>query len=320
MLLLNDAAVDVLLTAELARDAVEDALRAHAVGRAGLSDPRSLRMRPIGRDVFYQLKGAYLLDQEVAAYRFAGFTGGEVDDEGRRILLMDLTTGRILAILAEQRLYQQRVAAELALMIDLLRPHGATRLAVVGTGRLARATTVALQTLSPFDDVRVTSRSPVRRQEFAHAVAAEGIVGVRTVDSTEAACHDADVILALTTADRPVIDSAWCRPGTLVVPAGEPQELADGVLERADRLYVDDWEQCLQIGDLVSPAADGRIDRDRLSGTLAELVAAGRQVPTGPEELVVAIAQGLTVLDVALADAIFRRAVAAGVGTDIPDL
>jgi ornithine cyclodeaminase/alanine dehydrogenase-like protein (mu-crystallin family) len=238
----------------------------------------------------------------------------------RLLVLSDLATAAPLALVAETMLSTMRVGGTLALSIELLRAPSAQTLALVGTGRLARAAVVALQATCPFGEIRVASRSSEHRERFCGDLTTQGVVGLQPAMSLEAACSGADVILTITTANEPLIRADWCRPGSLLVTAGGGQECEDTAILGADRILVDDWAQCTLLGDLAVLHRQGKIAEHQIAGTLADVVAGcvpGRQ---SPAQRLVAVPQGLTILDVALGVYVYRIAMQRGLGTTVAGL
>jgi ornithine cyclodeaminase/alanine dehydrogenase-like protein (mu-crystallin family) len=213
-----------------------------------------------------------------------------------------------------------RVGGALALSIELLRAPSAQTLALLGTGRLARAAAVALQATCPFREIRVMSRSREHREQFCRDLTAQGVVGLRPAMSLEAACSGADVILTITTANEPLVRAAWCGPGSLLVTAGGGQECEDAAILDADRIVVDDWAQCTLLGDLAVLHRQGKLTEHRIAGTLADVVAGCVPARQSAAERLVAVPQGLTILDVALGVYVYQLAIQRGLGTTVAGL
>jgi ornithine cyclodeaminase/alanine dehydrogenase-like protein (mu-crystallin family) len=321
VLWIPDDVVASLLDPLKARDYVIRALHSQATGQAGLSTPRSLTMRPEGTGASYQAKGAYLADTGVAGFRLAGTPRKVAGQRGMRLLLLnDLVSARPLALLAEHTLYRMRVGAAMAVAVEWLRMSHARRLGVIGTGWLAQPTVVAIQATTPFDEIRVTSRSPINREAFCESMARAGVPGVRAVATLEAASDGADVIITLTDANEPLVRTEWCRPGTLLVSGGGRQECEDDAILGADKIFVDDWEQCVINGDIAALHRRGLIGPERIAGSLADLATGKVRGRESDHERIVAVPQGLTLLDVAFAYHVYQAAQAKGLGTSLPSL
>jgi ornithine cyclodeaminase/alanine dehydrogenase-like protein (mu-crystallin family) len=327
VLFISEQAAADILSPKIVRDIVLSTLGTQPPG-SGLSDPRSLFLRPAGRQCSYHVKGAWLAagGTPVAGFRLGGFPRGHGDGiRLQAVLLTELDSGVPLAMIAAERLGALRVGAAVGTAVELLRATPSRTLALIGTGRLAKAVLRALHETAPpmlgqtesFAAVRVTSRSPERRQRFAEEMAREN-VRIDSVDTPAAACAGADVIVTVTNADEPLIQTAWCRPGSLLVSAGGCRECADEAILGADKIFVDDWEQCTVLGDIAALHRLGRIHRDDITGTLSDIIAGRAPGRESDCERIVAVPQGLAVLDVALARFVYEKAVAASAGVTAP--
>jgi ornithine cyclodeaminase/alanine dehydrogenase len=320
VLVIPDDVVASLLEPLKARDYIIRALQSQGNARAGLSNPRTLTMRPEG-GASYQAKGAYLVDAGVAGFRLAGRPPKAAGQRGMRLLVLsDLASATPLALLAEHTMYRMRVGAAIAVTVEWLRASRARTLGLIGTGWLAQPTVVAIQATTPFAEIRVTSRSTANREAFCESMVRAGIGGVRAVANVEAASDGADVIITLTDANEPLVRAEWCRPGGLLVSGGGHQECEDTAILGADKIFVDDWEQCVLYGDIAALHRRGLIGPERITGSLADIATGKVKGRASDHERIVAVPQGLTLLDVAFAYHVYQAAKAKGLGTALTGL
>lgn len=294
--------VRAVVGSDLAVAAVEHAFTQHVAGRTEMSEPPLLRLTVDARARF-QAKAAKV--GPVIGVRLAGERDARHVDEGRRMLLYDAERLVPTALIDEGELYRIRVGAQTAVAVARLRPTAGRGLTVVGAGRLARAVVEAVQMVCPFDTVRIHSRRAASRDGLVADLTGRVPGHLEATGDLPAAVATSDVVITITTATAPVLAGDWVRPGTLVVSAGGGWECDAEVYARADRLIVDDWEHCVQVGDLAALHAQGLISREDVTTTLPEVVAGaadpGAAAPCAVTEVVVAVAQGMTILDVALA-------------------
>ena len=309
MRVIGAAEVRAHLDHDLAVDAVERAFAAHVAGRTSVSEPPLLRLR-FDDNARFQAKAAKV--GRVIGLRVAGERDDRHVDEGRRILLYDADDLVPTALVDERELYRIRVGAQIAVTVGHLRPADSAVLTVVGAGRLARATIEAIQSATPFRSVRVHSRAPASRARLVQDLTGRVPGALEVVDELPSALATSDVVVTITTATSPVVAGADLRPGTLVVSAGGGFECDAEVYRRCGRLIVDDWDHCVQVGDIAPLHAQGVVARGDVAASLAEVVAGGATRPCGPTEILVAVPQGLTILDVALAARVLERIDAAG--------
>jgi ornithine cyclodeaminase/alanine dehydrogenase len=93
------------------------------------------------------------------------------------------------------------------------------------------------------------------------------------------------------------------------------QELDPEIL-RAARVFVDDWEQGQESGEVNVALSTGKLRRDDIVGSLGEVVAGTKAGRLSPSDITVFDSTGLAVQDLALAREIYQTARARGVGVD----
>ncbi len=301
MRVLNDALVSRLLTDELALRAVEDGFASILSGRAGQSTPRAL-FGEIDGDRRLQAKAAWLLPAGLGGFRLVGELGGRYVDSGRLMVLYSLATMDLAAVVEERSIYRARVAAEIAAAVLRLRRPGPYALGIVGSGRVGRRVLQGLLSLDSPQSVYLWSRDDRNAAtvagEFAETRRGTSFQPLRTVD---AVCREADVVVTTTNAREPIVLGQWLRPGSLTVSAGGGWECDADVYEQADALVVDDWDQCVLMGDLAALVPAGRVQPSDVAATLAEVVVDAARIRKSVRDRIVAVVQGITVLDLAVA-------------------
>ncbi|WP_236245684.1 ornithine cyclodeaminase family protein [Streptomyces sp. CC210A] len=133
------------------------------------------------------------------------------------VVLTDLETGRVTALLDGAELTAVRTGAVAGLATRLCAPEDAAELAVIGAGVQARAAVRAVSAVRPIRSVRVFSRTPSRTDAFARWVweTADRPVDVVVCGTAKEAVEDAAVICTTTsTAGRtPLVAADWVAPG-----------------------------------------------------------------------------------------------------------
>lgn len=315
MLYISDAIVQSLLDQKTAVAQVRAALLSHADHCTGLSEPRSMLLHAPGINTFFHVKGASLLDKDVAGFRLGGFPPRGSGSGGMHLqLLTNLHTAVAFALVDEQSLFRIRVGAILAVTIEAFRSPNATTLALIGAGNLARSAVLAIQASTPFQRIQVTDIFPEQRERFYSKMKDQCAAELVIAETPAQACCGADVILTLTDANEAIVKAEWCRPGNLLVSAGGGVECEESAIVGADKIFIDDWEQCTQLGDLAPLHRQGKIQQTQITGTIGDVIAGRSAGRTTAEERIVAIPQGLTVLDIALGNYIYEQAKTRGLG------
>ena len=226
--------------------------------------------------------------------------------------VLDADSGRPVATLEGTTLTTVRTAAASALAVEQLARPDAASLGVIGTGVQAKAHLLALSRVRDFTDVRLAGRSLAKAKRLAKEVADETDLRVRVVNVESAAA--ASVVATCTTSYEPVLETAWVRPGAMIVSVGafapDRKELPTSLLDRADLVVVDHRDTAVaQAGPVVSALAAGELTPEQLVelGDVVVGTHAGRRTA---DDVIVHFSVGLGVQDAAAADAVLRAAAA----------
>jgi ornithine cyclodeaminase/alanine dehydrogenase-like protein (mu-crystallin family) len=167
-------------------------------------------------------------------------------------------------------------------------------------------------------EVRVTSRTPGSRQRYAEEIGKEYGLNVRSVESTEEALKDADLVISATTTATPFVKDSWIGPGTTVYSIGKHQEMESSIYKRADKFIVDAWEQCKNKSDIQRMLKEHYLSDKDVYAELPELLSGKKPTRQSERERIFVRAIGLVNQDIAMADMIYREARAKGLGTRLP--
>ncbi len=193
------------------------------------------------------------------------------------------------------------------------------RATIIGAGVQGAAISRSSVTSLPGVAVTIVDRHPERAEALAEA--ARATAGYRAPRSCPSDARDAtaraDVVITAASftdpAHRQVMDAPWLAPDALVVPVDYATMCAASVARDAALFLVDDRGQFLanreagQFDDYPDPTA-----------TLGEAILDGTIRPASGRVVVTHLGVGLA--DVVFADAIVRRAEAAGLGTRLAGL
>ena len=236
------------------------------------------------------------------------------------VLLYDVQSGRLAAIIEADRLGQIRTGAASGVATKYLADPEASTLGVIGTGWQARSQVEAVVAVRPIARVRAFSRDAERRARFCREIALTLNIPIEPVSSAREAVRDADVVVTATTSRDPVLESEWLGPRALVNAVGSNhlarREIAADLLRRATLIVVDSRAQArVEAGDLLPLIEEGTLDWDTLP-ELGEVVIGNVKKPSSG--IVVFKSLGLAVEDVAVGSLVYERAVASGAGEELP--
>jgi alanine dehydrogenase len=258
---------------------------------------------------------------------FNGNHARGLDSHLASIVLMDPTTGALLALMDGRYITEARTAAVSAVSSSLLARKTARSLAIIGSGVQARSHLEALSRVHSLRQVTVWSPQKAHRDQFVDwAQTASAVSDTSPTPSVVAVEHPgeavvgADVVVLVTSSPTPVLESGWVKPGAHVISVGacrpNQREMDPDLVARA-RLFVDSRAAALvESGDVVLGMQEQRFGADHIVAELGELVAGaqGRRTDT---EVTIFKSLGLAVEDVTAADLAYRRALERGAGQEL---
>ena len=236
------------------------------------------------------------------------------------IVLNDADTHYPVAVMEGAYISAARTAAITAVAARYLAQPGCRTLACVGCGPIGRQQVLTL--LEQFPTLATVWLYDLK--ESAAVGLAEELavdhpkVEVRIAADAESAVGAGEVIVTATVADRPWLPAAWLRPGSLLSNVSI-MDAAKDVFLSADKVVVDDWDQCNREGKVIHQlTTEGSFSRDQLHAELGEIVIGARPGRERDDEVVLLNSMGMAVIDVACAKAIYDRARQAKIGTWLP--
>ena len=171
------------------------------------------------------------------------------------------------------------------------------------------------------EHVKVFSPTVANRQKFADAMSEQLGVAVTAVDTARDAVADSDLLVSVfRTGTEPLIDAAWIKAGAHVNAGSsirpEARELKDQVWSVCAVVAVDDRAHVFESGDGRSAIANASIAPER-TVELWELIGGAKVGRRETKDITLFKGVGTALQDLALADAIYRRAKERRLGQDI---
>lgn len=129
-----------------------------------------------------------------------------------------------------------------------------------------------------------------------------------------------DVIITITPSRAPVIKKEWVKPGTHFSCIGADmvgKEEIDPELFRSARVYADDIEQCLRVGEMQTPYKTGVLAKEDIQGEIGQVLAGTVEGRKTPEDITIFDATGLAILDLITAKTAIQLAQEKQLGTTV---
>ena len=232
--------------------------------------------------------------------------------------LYDARTGMPTAIVGASQLTDMRTGALTALGARYLARRDARVLGHVGARGTAYWNVRLLDSLFDFEEIRIHSRRPESRGEFARRLEQELGKPVRATESWEECLRGADVLVEASRLERPEphLETRWVEPGSLVIPYGTMSAVELSLTDVMDKVVVDDWGQCRdgQFGALRAHVETGRLNEQTLHAELCQIVVGERAGRESDDERILFWHRGLSLSDIALGHALVEKAKRLGVG------
>jgi len=300
-------------------EAVAEAFRLHAQGRAVLPEP----MHVIAENGGFHVKaGGLPFGPGYVAFKVnANFPNNRATHRlptiQGAILLFNSKTGSPLALLDSIEITIKRTGAATAVAArHLARPE--SRVAtVVGCGEQGRVQLEALRHVLDLERVLLVDRD--RQAAAALASEVQGIT-VEVAPSLREATLASDVIVTCTPAKTPFLGPEDVRPGTFIAAIGadnpEKNEMAPALMARA-RVITDVTAQAIYMGDLNHAIRAGAMRETDVDAEIGEIIDGRKPGRTNSSEITIFDGTGVGIQDVAASVRAYELALERGAGTRV---
>lgn len=320
MLLLNREDIERCIEFPRIVPALEDALRGFACSAPVV--PQRLIIEHERQKAFSLFMPAFLPATQTLGVKVSSFHPGNsaygLPAVNGAVLLIDVDTGRFLAMLDSGALTAIRTSAMSALATDKLCPQRQINLAVIGAGAQAAAHIRAMAAVRELKQVRIFSRRPASSVALAERLRAELNVPIEAVFDIEQALGNADVVCTTTSHDssQPLISAHHLSPGVHINAIGGSTVQAceiDPCLLKTAQVYVDNLEAaCRESGEISQALARSVIERKDIRELGSLLL--GQPSPDAPESLSYFRSVGHASQDMVVAACLYGLAEAGRIG------
>lgn len=265
-----------------------------------------------------------------------GWIGGEVDSAGVKVVgdfvdnyregrpseyglltLFDPRNGAPKAIIDATGITEMRTGAITALGAKYLAPPNPKVLGHIGARGTAYWNVRLLCHLFDFEEVRIHSRRPESRNDFAARLEADLGRKIIVTDDWQNCLEGADICVEASRLSQPtpLFKTEWIKPGALVIPYGTMSSVELSLTDVMDKVVMDDWGQAHGLfGALRAHVDSGRLTQETLHAELGQIVAGLKPGRESAEERILFWHRGLSLSDIALGHALLTKAKAAGLG------
>jgi alanine dehydrogenase len=310
VLLIPDDRVRSTIDIDLAVDVLQRAYLEYGRERTVLSSPPVQIVAASNRNAAaFKVKGARLPSMGISGFRIIADRKTEAGEETIDYCwVADATTGRVRGLVDETWLHRLRTALTGILAAKWLAKRPVRVATIIGAGKIADELPLAIKKYFDPEEIRVVARRLESAQAFATRHATCG--AIKPFDSTPDSVKGADLVFAISSADRPILNGRDLEPGMTICGLGGGPEIAADAVQRANRIIVDDLEYAFTIGSIrgwVESGLSSETVRRAVTADLGELALGTKPGREHDDDIIIAIVQGMACCDLALANLVLSR-------------
>ena len=236
------------------------------------------------------------------------------------IVLSEIEKGFPVAVMDGTLCSNMRVGAMGGIAAKHLAVENPESIGFIGSGEQSKVHLIAMKTVRPsLSQCRVSAKTAPEELQFIEEM--QRILPDMTFTaadtSGQAAMEGADILVTGTSAQAPLLKAAWVKPGAFYSHIGGWED-EYAVAKQSDKIVCDDWDTVKHRTQTLSRMyKDGELKDSDVHANLVELVAGEKPGRESNEERTYFNAVGLSYVDVAIAFAMYQRAVEAGKGQSL---
>jgi alanine dehydrogenase len=324
ILFLSKEDIDALdLSLQEVMDVIELGLKAHGEKKVVMPSKDHLSIEEPARH-FNILKG-YVTPIDVAGVKvISDFEKNYEHGLPSELALTTLyrpDTGAPFAILDATLTTWMRTGAVTAVGAKYLACDKPRVLAHIGTRGTAWYNVPMLDLLFDFEEIRVTSKRPASREQFADQMSQQLGKPVIVKETSEETVRNADIIIDASRLLEPqvLVKEAWVKPGALIQPYGVVLSVEPSLPISVDKMVVDDWNQCQksEFGQFAGLIREGKLRTEHIYAEIGEIVAGRKPGRESQQERILFWHKGFAISDIVLGHLAYQKAVEKGIGTKL---
>jgi len=231
-----------------------------------------------------------------------------------QISLYSANTGELLCVLCANYLTAVKTGASAAVATDAMARKDAAKLGVIGTGIQAFTQVTAIQEIRQLTELRVYDLDEKRVDTFIAQVKA---VQNRPYSIIKAASGDdcvanSEIVCTCTPSATPVFHADSLKPGSHLNAIGSftpfMQEVDDETVVKASKVVTEHVDELWKVaGDLLVPLKKGLITKDKVIGSVGDVLTGKVVGRESDEEITMYESNGSGVLDLSTAIVVYEQ-------------
>lgn len=241
------------------------------------------------------------------------------------ILLSDSDNGEHIACMNATYLTRLRTGAISGIATKQLAKETAISVGVIGCGAMAEEQLQAVLEVRDIKEIFLFNRTKEKAATFSEKIAElkpDYSGSITIMDNSDDAVSKADIVICSTRSESPVFSGKVLKPGTHINGVGSylphMQEVDEETILKCSKIVVDTMEGAKdEAGDLIIPERAGYWSFDQLHGEIDDLASGKINGRENDEEITFFKSVGIAYFDIAVAAAVYEKAIKQGIGTEV---
>ena len=234
------------------------------------------------------------------------------------ITLSDPDTVLPVAIMDGTVITAMRTSAVAGVAAKYLAHKDSKKATLIGAGVIGRTMVMAIaESVPSLEEIVLADLNFEKAKTVAAEFEGKYDLKVTPSGNTQEAVQDADLIVTETTARSPYLKMEWVKPDVAVIQMTS-NEIEEDFFLKADKLYVDFWDQIIKDGNYMIGKLyrAGKVNPEEVT-EIAKLVNQENPGREAGDGLIVCNTKGLGALDIMLATKVYQVAKEKGLGTTL---
>lgn len=232
-------------------------------------------------------------------------------------VLSEIEKGFPVAVMEGTLASNMRVAAIGAIAAKHLAREDSRSIGFIGAGEQAKMHLLGMKVVRPsLKECRVSAKTAIEEEQFIDELSPllPDMTFIRANTVARDAMVGADILVTATSAQAPLLKAEWMKPGAFYSHVGGWED-EYAVAEQCDKIVCDDWDTVTHRTQTLSRMyKEGLLSHNDIHADLHELVSKQKPGRESDDERTYFNAVGLAYVDVALAQAMFKRAESLHIG------
>ncbi len=316
MTTLTDNDIRAVLSPDTCLDAGELALRLYGAGQL-INHPRIQETNHTGGEDYFRLEMAATWPEKYHCQKiieeWSRLKTGHLGRRQSTITFTDLQSQSALAMDAEY-ITNMRTAAAAVMGLSYAANRSITRIGVIGTGRVATAVLLMIDSKLKPDMIYITGRQRERTQVFCDHMASRIKTPIQIAESIPSCLTDSDAVISAVPSLTPIMAMEMISHSVIIAIIGGDSRTrqVDQLMLELIPILVDDWCQAQQSGEFIHAHNHHRENKLRISKhqngsimTIADLIAG--KYSQAREKSLILYFTGMAILDLVTAALVYER-------------